>query len=265
MIISHSHSMIFVHIPKNGGTTVETLLKPFLNPEIDMIVSKAAEPAFAEAVAEKSDRFRLRKHMSAPQICNAVLPEIYRSMFSFAFSRNPYSRCYSAYSFLTSRAAMDKRRAAKGLAPSPRPWRQPEVDRSGFLVAEFDQICTDLPKIAATHGLFRPQVHWLPEPDSVTYVGRLETLSQDLHHIYGQIGLPTEGLATIPRTNVKAATGSWRGMSAASAAAIRACYAEDFARFGYDPDFAAPDFAAPELRGPQAAPAPAAPQPTPFS
>lgn len=266
MIVSYSHNMIFAHIPKNGGTTVESLLKPHLTPEIDFHISKAAESVFAEAVADKSEEFRLRKHMPAHQIRRAVLPEVYRSMFSFAFSRNPYSRCYSAFSFLSGRAAMDQRRAAKGLAPTSRPWRQPEFDRSAFLNAAFDEVCTDLSKVAATHGLFRPQVHWLPEPDSVTFVGHLETLSDDMHHIYRQVGLPTEGLATIPRENVKAATGAWRGMSAASAAAIRDFYAVDFARFGYDPDFAAADYAAPEFSAPPATPAhaAAAPQPTPF-
>ena len=267
MIVSYSHNMIFVHIPKNGGTTIESLLKPFLNPDSDLHVSKVADPAFTEAVAEKSLRFRLRKHMAAHQIRKVVLPEVYRSMFSFAFSRNPYSRCFSAFSFMSDRAAMDQRRAAKGLDPTPRPWRQPDFDRGAFLNAAFDEVCTDLPKVAAAHGLFRPQVHWLPEPDSVTFVGRLETLSQDLHQVYRQIGLPTEGLATIPHENVKAEAGSWRGMSAASAAAIREFYAADFARFGYDPDFAGPDFTGPEFPAPPAAPALAspAPQSTPFS
>ena len=244
MIVSHTLKVVFVHIPENGGTTVESLSKPHLNVEIDIHVSKGADGASKDAVAEKLDRFRLRIHMPADQISGAVMPQIYGAMFSFVISRKPYSRCFSAYSCITRRAAMDQRRAAKSLPARPRPWRQPDFDRSEFLPATFDEICARLPDAAATHGLFRPQVHWLPEPNSASCVGRLETLAQDLRHIYHQVGMPTQGLTTIPRENVKAGSGSWRGMSVASTAAIRAFYAEDFARFGYDPDFAAPEFLA---------------------
>ena len=42
MIVSPSRKFIFVHIPKNAGTTVETLLMKHLDPNQDLHVSEAA-------------------------------------------------------------------------------------------------------------------------------------------------------------------------------------------------------------------------------
>lgn len=243
MIVSHSHKFIFVHIPKNAGTTVEGLLQPHLNPDTDLHISKEAGEAFKGEAADKIQKFRLRKHVPAHHLRTKLLPEIYDFLFSFAISRNPYSRAMSAYKFISSRAEMDKRRADKGLPPTSTPWQQPNFDRTGFTSKPFDEVCQNLEEVAANFSLFRPQTHWLPKVDSVNYVGRLRSLSEDMRTIFRRIGLPTDELDNVPVANMKAVKGSWREMSAASASAIREFYAEDFARFAYNPDFSADDSA----------------------
>lgn len=235
MIVSPTWKFIFVHVPKNAGTTIESLLMEHLDPAADLHISEAAEIDDNREVLGTRGRARLKKHITAPRLRNALPKGHYDLMFSFAFSRNPYSRCYSAYSYITARAEADARQLRKNPAAASK------QDRSKFTGISFDEVCADLDGIAEKHGLFRPQTFWLPDIDSVDYVGRLENLSQDLALIYTRLGLPTEKLDALPVANMKSARGAWRGMAPASAAAIRKFYASDFQRFGYDQDFEADD------------------------
>lgn len=264
MIVSKTNNYIFVHIPKNGGTTIETLLLHHLDAARDMHFSPRAKIPDNRALFGVPSETAIDKHITVPRLRTAIGEDAYDGFFSFAFSRNPYSRCYSAYVFLIAQAKQDIRMMERGI-PLPAKQEKHREARAKALDKSVDDLCVDLPLTAKTYGFFRPQTAWLPKPDSVNFVGRLETLSQDLHHIYRHVGLPTEGLATIPRENVKAPTGSWRSMSVASAIAIREYYAEDFTRLGYDPDVTAPEAFAPSPTLAAPASAPPAPQPTSFS
>lgn len=237
MIVSQAHKFVFVHIPKNAGTTVETVLMPHLVEDVDLHVSILAKIPENRAAAKVREDARLDKHVTARQLRYAMEPGAYDQLFSFAFSRNPYSRCYSAYNFLVRRAGAEMRKMAKGLPASAGP------ERSMFLEATFDDICDDLDSVTAAFNLFRPQTDWLPLADSVDFVGRLENLTEDLRLIHLHLGLPLTELDDAPTENMKAVKGAWRNMSAKSAAAIRAFYASDFDRFGYNPDFNADDSA----------------------
>ncbi len=230
MIVSQSHKFVFVHIPKNAGTTVETLLMDHLDPAQDLHVSEGATlPDNREAFGIGEDA-KLLKHITSHRLRRALYNGLYDQFFSFAFCRNPYSRCYSAYTFAVRRAQADQRRETKFGEDSDR-------DRSKFLTRSFDDICANLPEIAKEHRLFRPQTFWLREPDSVDYVGRLEHLAEDMRAIYTHLGLPLQQLDHIPTENQKAAKGAWKEMSLSAQSAIREFYASDFDRFGYDTAF----------------------------
>lgn len=246
MIVSRSNNYIFVHIPKNGGTTIETLLLQHLDAARDMHFSPRTKVPDNRALFGVPSETAIDKHITVPRWRSAIGEEAYDSFFSFAFSRNPYARCYSAYVFLIAQAKQDIRMMERGI-PLPAEQEKHREARARALDKSFDDLCVDLPLTAKTYGFFRPQTAWLPKSDSVNFVGRLETLSQDLHRIYQHVGLPTDGLTTIPRENVKAPTGSWRCMTVASAIAIREYYAEDFTRFGYDTDVTAPEALVPSL------------------
>ena len=263
MIASKTNNYIFVHIPKNGGTTIETLLLNHLDGARDMHFSPRAKVPDNRALFGVPSETAIDKHITVPRLRTAIGGEAYDGFFSFAFSRNPYARCYSAYAFLIAQAKHDIHMMERGI-PFTADQEKHREARARALDKSFDDLCLDLPLTAKTYGFFRPQTAWLPKPDSVNFVGRLETLSQDLRHIYQHVGLPTEELAAIPRENVKAPTGSWRSMTVASAIAIREYYAEDFTRFGYDTDVTAPEAFVPPSSSAAPATAPAAPQPTPF-
>jgi hypothetical protein len=68
-MISHEHKFIFVHVPKTGGTSIESLLD----------LSGA-------------------KHNTARQYRN-FFPDVWKRYFSFAFVRNPWDRVLSFYMF----------------------------------------------------------------------------------------------------------------------------------------------------------------------
>ncbi len=239
MIVSPTLKFIFVHIPKNGGTTIETLLMDHLDSRRDLHVSEAAVIGDNRDVQGINGLANLKKHITAPLLRGALPPGQYDSLFSFAFSRNPFSRCYSAYGYIKARAEADIRVRRKN------PKAALGRDRSKLLDMSFDELCTDLDDIARNHGLFRPQSYWLPDADSVDFVGRLEHLSEDLGQIYRRLGLPADQLDDLPVANMKSTKGAWRGMAPASVDAIRRFYARDFERFGYSPDFDADEGAPP--------------------
>lgn len=235
MIISAAHNFLFVHIPKNAGTTVETLLMPHLDPATDLHVSKLAKIADNRAHFGIDPTEKLEKHSTSPRLLNALGQERWDSYFRFAFCRNPFARAYSCYSFTMQRAKADLRLAGLGPAPGAKIERE-RAHRKDFARMSFDEVCHRLPEMAQLHGLFRAQTTWLPKPDTVNFVGRVENLAEDLPRIYAAIGLDSAELASIPSLNQKAERDAWRDMSSASAQAIAAFYAEDFARFGYGTD-----------------------------
>ncbi len=81
-MISHPFKFIYSHIPKCAGTTIEVALK------------KHASPSLGNELAIENKWWR-----------NKRLFELYSenpSYFKFSFSRNPFDRIVSAYSFFTN-------------------------------------------------------------------------------------------------------------------------------------------------------------------
>ncbi len=225
MIVSPSLKMIFVHIPKNAGTTVETIFDPWLDANRDLHISKASTLPKNFASAGVNPHKALEKHSSADQIRAAMDREVFRKSFSFALTRNPFARCYSAYRFLRARTARD---AASGA--------ESDALRQQFLTLSFEDVCRDLFNISFLHQLFMPQLSWLPSKGSLNYLGRVENMAEDMGFIFDLLRLPAVGVAAIPVRNSKAEPEEWRAMSGPCVDAIRRFYAADFERFGYSTD-----------------------------
>lgn len=229
MIVSPSLNLIFVHIPKNAGTTIEVLLDPWLDPETDLHLSKASTlpPNFASAgVDSKAD---LSKHSSADQIRAAMDAKVFDRRFSFAFTRNPFARCFSAYHFCLAQAKRD----AAGTKNAG------EGQSAAFLTLSFDEVCENLGFVSLMHSLFFPQVVWLPTKGRLNFLGRVENLADDLTQVFETAGVPASALQHIPVRNAKTKPDAWRGMSGQAVDAIRSYYADDFDRFEYSTDPAA--------------------------
>ena len=67
---------VFVHIPRNGGTSITKALRPFGN------------------------EFSFSNHMSALEIIQKIGDVEYQSLFSFAIVRNPWDRQVSFYHYI---------------------------------------------------------------------------------------------------------------------------------------------------------------------
>ncbi len=229
MIISPSLRTVFVHIPKNAGSTIETLFDPWLDPRTDLHVSKASSlPSNFAATGVNSDN-RVGKHSSTDQILAAMGPGKMDRYFSFAFIRNPFARCFSAYRYMQERAEKDIRDGTLSQTGEG-------ADRQIFLHRSFDDICADLPNLSFVFQLFLPQFFWLPTETDLSFLGRVENMDEDLAVIFDLLDLPSSGLDFIPRRNSKTGPNEWRAMPGACVDAIRVFYAEDFTRFDYSTD-----------------------------
>lgn len=238
MIVSTSRKFIFVHIPKTAGTSVSAVLARIIDPVTDVHFSRKNWRPDNLHKAGLNPEIKLSKHATTKQIVRAMGKKAFDGYFSFAICRNPYARALSSYGFIRQKAtniATGLTRNGKPLPPLPP--NQPDI--SMFLDISFDDLCISLPKIQRKLGLFKPQVHWLPKPDCVNMVGRLETFQADMKTILDSIGV--EGAETIrmPHKNRHNQPDAWRNMSYESARAIRAFYAADFDRFGYSTDLSA--------------------------
>jgi hypothetical protein len=83
MIISIKHKFLFIHIPKTGGTSVTNFFKT---------IRWGVENLFVDQ--------ELHGHASAQSLTDTIGPEIFKSLYSFAFVRNPWDMEYSMYNYV---------------------------------------------------------------------------------------------------------------------------------------------------------------------
>jgi hypothetical protein len=181
VIINHSHKFVFIHIPKAAGTTVTRTLSEltrYCDQEIGGSgLGEAAQPYYAQ-------RFGLRKHSRAEEVMKVMGHDTYMSYFRFAFVRNPYTRLASAYHFLKSWDGLPER-------------FRTELDRfadfESFLESD---LWTSAHPGRGPDAIFQPQTRWLfsqgDKPEKlVQFVGKTETLTEDLGRILKRIGAGT--------------------------------------------------------------------------
>lgn len=211
MILSHRHRFIFVHVPKNAGTSVTTFLAPHLGP-FDLMLGSRAEArargvkpnlrstltvlrerspvsvvralvkhrnldSLNNAAIRRRYKDRLADHSSATQIA-AFDPAAWQDYFSFCVVRNPFERVVSIYNW-RYRAARERptfsamlRMLAEGRGDAE------HIDwRSWDMYTENDRIIVD-------------------------FVLRQETLEDDLDTVCERLSLPTNsGRLTREKSN----------------------------------------------------------------
>jgi hypothetical protein len=97
MPISHAHRCIFIHIPKTGGTSIETQLGMFHSWEIEN-TDAAFGKIQSSTLINKGWATRYLQHLSWFELCDLVSPEKREGYFSFSYVRNPWERMVSIYS-----------------------------------------------------------------------------------------------------------------------------------------------------------------------
>ena len=166
MFVSDSRKVVFVHIQKTGGITVDRLLNERI-PDLRLI---GARHGFASLGMDELDDWD--------------------EYFKFAFVRNPWDRLVSWYSMVTTMP-----RDGNEL------WRYVHDNSSTF--EEFIYNCTDEVEIKdGVHYSFAyNQLDYVTDDHGnllVDFIGRLENFDKDIQEVFRRIGFELEA---VPRKN----------------------------------------------------------------
>jgi hypothetical protein len=201
MLISHRLKVIFIHIQKTGGSSIEDLLRRV---DADAILTPPMRtlPLIQYWTIKAAAKFTGEKHWRgiAP-ICEgrhlfachlrALLPKkIWRTYFKFAFVRNPWDRIVSWY-------AMVRRKG-----PQDNLWKYALENSHDF--NSFLKNCTgDIYESPfRRRNFFRNQWDYISDLDGslmVDFVGRFENLANDTMAVFKRIKVPTPSV--IPHLN----------------------------------------------------------------
>ncbi len=176
MIVSDAARVLFVHVQKTGGSTVDLVLRELLPDSYPVVGLRGGRHATWSAAAQ-------------------VRPEL-AEYFTFGFVRNPWARMYSWYLMVERRGRAAQRpenaRAARAVARNPfyRGVLEHHPTFESFVIEGPERF----------RRLRIPQLAYLERrDDTASYVGRTERFEHDLAEVLGMIGLDT--YAPVPRAN----------------------------------------------------------------
>jgi len=250
MVILNSKKVIYIHIHKTGGETIEHLLGQFREGNDIMVTSE--NPGMSE---EFDRHFRLRKHSSARQVAKLLGADIWDGYFSWATVRDPYSRLASLYGFAASMSESRLERIGfpsneshgvqrawveSAAYPSTvRPWKFAAV--RAYLATRaapspFSEFLRH-PMLLSKEPAYHTQFSQLSYRNSllVKRVVKLESLSAEWPELCRQMDIPPTELTVRNATPAK-----WRHnakellRTPADLQLVNRVYAEDFRRFGYE-------------------------------
>src|SRR5436309_509585 len=92
-MISTQKNFLFVHIPKTGGNSIQTILAPFSE---DEIVASGTQDG-VERFGVHNKRYELRKHATLSRYREALGARKFARFFKFTCVRNPWERLISHY------------------------------------------------------------------------------------------------------------------------------------------------------------------------
>ncbi|MEM7741130.1 MAG: sulfotransferase family 2 domain-containing protein [Pseudomonadota bacterium] len=209
-MIDLKHRVVYIHIPKTGGTSIESYFQEVLN------IPDEALPALGVFINGKGSPLeRQNGHntlgMYERYYFNGPIPEDFRV---FAVVRNPIKRFWSEYNW---------RRL-----PPPRRFPIHSTLPANLLIRLSEK---PIPILKDLNSHMRPQ-HTYLEGESLSRVRilRQETLSDDFAAMCRDWGLPNTPL---PRSNTSPKQRPVKNREKIENW-VRTFYAEDFKRFGYE-------------------------------
>lgn len=201
-MLSLSKKFLFIHIPKTGGNSIQTLLRPYSEDQIVVGSQQDGRDRF-----EVRGRFTRHKHATLADYRAEVPPALFADVFKFCAVRNPWSRAISFY--FTPRRWMKR-----GLDPF---WSREEfVELLGRLPPMVEHLKVD-GQVQQMDGLIR-----------------FESLGEQLPPLLERIDIPLESLK-LPHLN-RGQAGDHRRYFEANpdlADMVAERYREDIDTFGY--------------------------------
>jgi Sulfotransferase family len=175
MIINNTFRFVFVHIPKSAGTTVTSVLSSYSSYcDIEIggtALGEAIQPFFTK-------RYGLQKHSTLSEIRSVVGDVLLKRYFSFAFVRNPYTRTYSTFKYLSGAWKTSRLASLSAFDDFE--------DFGGFVGSEYFQG-------QGYDRMMMPQSIWVAHDNrshnvAVDYIGNVEKLDQCMEEIRRLIG-----------------------------------------------------------------------------
>ncbi|MET4102480.1 hypothetical protein ABIE58_001914 [Roseovarius sp. MBR-78] len=213
MIISRDRGLVFVHIPKTGGTSLAQALEARATARDILIGDTPKARRRRGRVARLQPRAcgRLWKHSTLADIDGLLSPDEIAAMFTVTLVRNPWDRMLSLYTWARAQAF-----------EHPMVQRAKALDFEGFIRA---------PETRAAWAA-QPARHYMTAADGREYCTlyiRLEQFETDAAPLWEHLGFRLD----LPHLNAST-RGDYRARYSAPAAALMAeIAAEDIARFGY--------------------------------
>ncbi|RWM43344.1 MAG: sulfotransferase [Mesorhizobium sp.] len=206
-MLSRELGCLFIHIPKNGGTSIEDAIWPDR-------VSRTADQYWKNPELNRHQKEGLH-HLTAAQIRSEIGAETFDSMFKFSLVRNPWDKAVSQFLYTKT-------------------WRRDLRKILGL--NRFMSFRSYLKAIQRVdHPQWRAQHLFIDDHDGsllVDHVGRFEQIREEFTHVSERIGLANVALPHSKKSIRKADyrdyyTPETRNM-------VLTIYRTDIERFGYE-------------------------------
>jgi chondroitin 4-sulfotransferase 11 len=211
MPVSHELKCIFVHIPRTGGTSVETALGVFGDWRIEntqTMFGLISSPELAHEITSTA----FLQHLTGAQLRH-LLQRQFEQYFRFSIVRNPWERMVSIYSHMDTHMAESAKQAGLSL--------------TGI---SFDEFLERTESFQHVHLV--PQHNFIFDSDGkcpVDFIGRFETLQSDFAEVCTKLGIES----ALSHRNASTHGDYRKYYSEASRKIVERRYGEDIERLRY--------------------------------
>lgn len=215
-MISHRYKCVFIHIPKNGGASIERMIwKPEELTEDNLWMG-------FKTLHRNAYQTGALQHLYARNVRKAVGEKIYEEYFTFSMVRNPWDKVISQFLYLQKRSDL------RSFLQVPR-----HVSFKKYL-----ETITKRP-----HVHWNPQVRFVQDDNGevmVDHIARFEDYQKEAEYILNKIGcidaFNEDGHLRLPHVNKSSRGPYWEYYDDESKEMVADIYKEDIAFFDYSFD-----------------------------
>lgn len=173
-MICKKRKLIFIHIPKTGGTSVDCLFKG-----------------------------SMQNHSCLKDYENYLSTEVMKQYFKFTTVRNPFDLLVSSYNMIVKRIQQNHLHTLKQFGCNVFSFEEYLKDKiQNYIVGTEPFISTNF-----SHSMFNQnQIDWIKDSQgkiNIDYIMKFENLQEDFDIVCDKIGIPRKNLPHINKMNHK--------------------------------------------------------------